>query len=177
MRKRPNFRYSVFAALFLFIQGLGANVAAQNSASVSTSAPRQQSVGAELGYQVHSLPLRGGSLLGPSITYQLLPESKIGSRLLFSPSDPSERRLALFWRFEWSRRYFVWLVEPHYSYLWQGQNSGQFSTTGIAVGFQYKINPDLLIGTTIGLERSGPFFPFGPVWDRPSLILGTTFQF
>ncbi len=166
-----------FVLLIGLILLVSNSTTAQESASLSTALPTAHRFSGEIGYQVHSLPLDGGTLLGPSLTYQLNSRGALGARALLSPGDANERRIAMFWRFSWSQKYFVWLIEPHYSYLWQGSNGSQFSTTGIAGGLQYRVNPDLMVGAILGVERSGPFFPFGPIWDRPSFILSTTFQF
>jgi hypothetical protein len=167
----------VFMVCILTAQLFGLNARAQDNTSVSAPLSKGKKFAGEIGYQIHSLPLDGVALLGPSLTYQLTSTGALGTRMLLSPGDANERRVAVFWRFSWSRKYYVWLIEPHYSYLWQGSSGSQFSATGVAGGLQYKVSPDLLVGAIVGLERSGPFFPFGPIWDRPSFILSTTFQF
>lgn len=150
---------------------------AQQEGSLTGTLPSQKRFSTEIGYQIHSLPMNGSQMFGPALTYRLNERNSVGSRYLISPEDVEERRLSVFWRLSFGKRYFHWLIEPHFSYLWRKPQDGSFSTTGFSAGFRYLVSENLFLGALAGLEQSGPVFPVGPFWNRPSFILLTQFEF
>ena len=131
----------------------------------------------EFAYQVHSLPMTGSQMFGPALAYKINSMHSAGTRYLLAPESSDERRLSVFWRMSFGRRYFHWVIEPQYSYLWRRPIDGNFSTTGFSAGFNYSVREDLLIGTMVGLEQAGPTFPVGPFWSRPTVLFLTQFGF
>lgn len=157
---------------FIYVQAW-----AQES-SVSSSYPRKFPVTVEMGYQVHTLPMSGSQMIGPTLMYGITKHSQLGTRYLLAPDVASERRLSVFWRMTYGFRRVSFVFEPQYSYLWRApEKNGEFSTTGIGGGINFQLNSQWYLGSLVGLEQSGSPFPFGAFWSRPYLLIFTQFDF
>ena len=164
----------LFSILFLF---LCLPLHAQET-SVSSSYPKKSPISAEVGYQIHSLPMSGSQLIGPTLMVNLTKGSQMGTRYLLAPDNVEDKRLSVFWRTSFGRKTLHFIFEPQYSYLWRSrENGGGFSTTGLAGGVNIELGSQWLLGALVGLEQSGTPFPFGTFWNRPVYILFTQFDF
>lgn len=151
---------------------------AQETNSVSSSYPKKSVISAEMGYQIHSLPLSGSQMIGPTLMMNLTKSSQVGARYLLATDNNDDKRMSVVWRLSYGRKTLHYIFEPQYSYLWRAQNEGgNFSTTGLSGGVNLELGSQWLLGTLIGLEQSGTPFPFGTFWNRPVYLLFTQFDF
>lgn len=164
--------------LIFFLLSVSSIEVFAQEASIQTHSPKSSTLTPEFNYQIHSLPLRGSQMIGPGFSYELSRTQKVGMRYLLSTVQREEQRLSVFWRLSWGVKYFHWILEPNYSYLWRRPvDGGSYSASGLSTGINMKLSDSWSFGGLLGLEQTGSPFPFGTFWSRPSLILFTQFEF